>query len=126
MAASASPPPQPPPADTPQTGPNNTPAIVALGIGGIGVAVGGIFGVLALTKKSSLDGVCDANKACPASAQSDINALGTNATISTVGFVVGAIGLAAGAIVLLTSGKGGTSGSAWLGPGSAGVRGEFQ
>jgi hypothetical protein len=123
----AAPPPQSPPAEaTLARPPINTPAIVAFGIGGVGVAIGSIFGVLALTKKSSLDGVCDANKDCPASAQSDINALSTNATISTVGFVIGAIGLTAGAIVLLTSGKGGTSASAWLGPGSAGVRGEFQ
>jgi len=97
---------------------------------------------MALGTKSSLDKACT-SKVCPDSSQSDINALGTRATISTIGFGVGIVGAALGVYFLVTSGGGGSeSGAAaslprsaparrlevqpWIGLGSAGLEGTFQ
>lgn len=108
--------------------------IVLLAAGGAGIIVGSIFGGLALGKKSSLDSACHPKSDCPASSQSDIDALGTNATIATVGFVVGGVAAAAGGVWLLVGGKSKPSTTAsaghvvvhpWVGPTSAGVSGAF-
>ena len=65
----------------------------------MGLVIGGVFGGLALGTKSTLDSHC-VNKTCPASEQSDIDSLSTKATVSTVGFGVGIVGVAVGAILL--------------------------
>lgn len=106
-------------------------AWTSIGVGAVGLAVGTVFGVLALSTKSTLDRDC-VNKACPASSQSDVNALGTRATVSTVGFGVGIVGIGVGAVLLLTSH--GTEAppptatriTPWVGIGAAGLGGTFQ
>jgi PEGA domain len=106
---------------------------VALGVGGLGLAAGTVFGILALSTKSTLDSDCT-NKVCQASSQSNINSLNTQATLSTVGFAVGIVGVAAGVILLVVSHKTesalleprGPHVSPWLGIGTAGVGGTFQ
>ncbi len=108
-----------------------TEAFVALGIGGVGVALGSAFGVVALFRSSFLDGACHQH-ACPPSEQSDINALHTYAVASTVSMGVGVIGLCAGGILLYQSrdaagsmpalGGDGWRVSPWMGLGGAGVR----
>jgi hypothetical protein len=75
----------------------------ALGIGGAGIVTGSVFGLLALGMRSTLNGACPVKTDCPASSQSDINALTTRATVSTVGFAVGIAGIGLGTILLLTS-----------------------
>jgi PEGA domain len=120
---------------TSPSGPNTTRTIayVAFGAGGVGLALGAVFGVLALGNKSSLDNACT-NKVCPSSSQSDINAIGTNSTVSTIGFVLGVAGVATGVILLVASHKNEATASApprphiepWIGLGSAGVGGTFQ
>jgi len=94
------------------------------------------MGGLALGTKSTLDSHC-VGKTCPASEQSDINALSTQATISTVGFGVGIVGVAVGAILLVVS-RGHDEAAAaklepprprvspWIGLGTAGLGGTFQ
>jgi len=103
-------------------------AIGAFAVGGVGVIVGSVFGILALDTKSSLDSHCS-NKVCPQSSQPDIDALGPRATVSTIGFGVGIVGLALGAVLLATS-HGGVEAHAaltpWIGIGSAGLGGSFQ
>ncbi len=111
---------------------NQAPAYVSFGLGGAGLVVGSIFGAMALSNKSSLDGTCPA-KACPASSQSDIDALHTNAIVSTAGFGVGALGLGLGTYFLLSSsGAEHVSGRPaavlvrpWVSPTSVGFAGEF-
>jgi hypothetical protein len=120
-------------------GHSKTLPIVLFSVGGAGIVVGSVFGVLALSTKSSLDGAC-VNKVCPASSQSNINSLSTQATVSTIGFGVGVVAAALGVYFLVTSGASG-SGDAkpatasaspglwlqpWVGLGSAGVGGTFQ
>ncbi|HEY2514085.1 MAG TPA: PEGA domain-containing protein [Polyangiaceae bacterium] len=113
--------------------PSHAPAFVVGGIGVAGVVVGAIFGGLAIGNKSSLNGECDAAKHCTASSQPDIDAFSRNTTISTVGFSVGLVGLAAGTIIFLTERPkteptpvpAALRVTPWVGPGSAGVSGTF-
>ncbi len=118
------------------SGPSRGLAYVALGVGGVGLAVGTIFGVLALGTKSTLDDHC-VNKLCPSSSQSDIDALSTKSTVSTIAFAVGIVGVAAGTVLLVLSHKSDAPSAAareperpritpWLGVGTAGVGGTFQ
>lgn len=95
-----------PPPPPPQSSPSHVPAYIAFGIGIAGVGVGTVTGILALSKKSSLDTACGPSKTgCPSSSQSDIDSAKTMGTISTVGFIVGGVGVAAGVVLLLTEGS---------------------
>lgn len=94
-------------ADT-KGGSNKTLAIVALGVGGVGLVVGGITGAMAMGKASDLDGKCPDGK-CDATrnpdVQSDIDSYKTLGLISTIGFVVGVVGVGAGVVLWVTSPK---------------------
>ena len=111
--------------DRPESrGPNYVPAYLSLSLGAVGVAVGSIFGSLAIADKSSLDRVCAPSGACPTSTESTIRALARDSTISTVGFGVGLAGLTAGVILWLTA-KPSSVTSASLRIGPAWVAGRF-
>jgi hypothetical protein len=128
----AQPPPPPPPSGI---APTTLVGITALGVGAVGLAVGTIFGVVAIDKKGQLDKRCQPANACPPGTQSLIDDANTMATVSTVGFVVGGIGLAAGVtLLLLPTGSGEAKVKAaatpvWLRPyvgaGELGVTGRF-
>ena len=121
------PPPAPPaaPIDRPPPhGPNRLPAYASFVVGVGGVAVGTIFGSLAIGDKTSLDRVCTPGGACPMSADSNIRALARDGTISTVGFAVGLAGFTAGVVLWLTERSSPvTTASLAFGPG--GIIGRF-
>jgi hypothetical protein len=106
---------------------------VAYGVGAAGLATGSVFGILAMNKKSSLDGVCRDEGGCPPERQGDIDRMNTFALVATVGFGVGIAGAAVGTYLLLTDSSGsasaaptkGFSAKPWVGLGSAGVSGRF-
>ncbi len=126
------PPPQPPAPQAPASSPNHTAAYVSFGIGATGLIVGSIFGVLALEDKSHLDSVDGCPSACPASSQSDVDAIHRDSLISTIGIGVGVVGAALGTILFVSAHSDESPRSArielrpWVGPGSAGVGGTFQ
>lgn len=91
-----------PPSDTSHKK-NNTLAYVALGVGGAGLVVGGITGFLALGKKSDLDN-CEGQR-CPSSEADKLDSAKSLATVSTVGFAVGFVGVGAGIVLLLSGGS---------------------
>jgi hypothetical protein len=139
-AAAEIPPPgqtEPPPAaPTKGSSINKTIGYAALGVGAAGVVVGSIFGIIAIGKHGSIADACQ-NGNCPSTEQSDISSYHTMGTVSTIGFIVGGVGLAAGAVLILTApkahgdvqvGKGqflAPTISPYVGPGSAGVIGRF-
>ncbi len=103
---------------------------VAFGVGGAALIVSGVTGVLMLAKQSDLSNTCP-NHVCAPSKYSDLDAANTLATISTVGFIVGGVGVAVGVIALLV-GKPSVAQTQtqatvqpWIGAGAAGVRGTF-
>jgi hypothetical protein len=110
--------------------------VLAFGTGAAGVAVGAVAGVAALKQKSDLDESCTlGTDRCDPRYQDNIDAMNRNATISTIGFGVGLVGVGVGTVLLLTRSDGGrergpdetaTVGiSPWIGLGAAGLDGTF-
>lgn len=81
--------------------PSRAPAYVAFGLAGAGLATGAVFGVLAMQDKSRLDRACTASRACPPTSQSNVDAMGRDGVVSTVGFGVGGAMLALGVVLWL-------------------------
>lgn len=80
---------------------SKAPIYVAYAVGAVGIGLGTVFGVLALGKKNDLDDACK-NKVCPSSTQQDtIDSGKTFGTVSTIGFVIGGIGVALGTYFVL-------------------------
>ena len=101
---------------------------VAFGVGGVGLAVGVIAGVIAGDKHSTLAGECDNGAGtCAPQYAGDLDGFHSARTWSTVGYVVGALGFAGGAVLWFTAPKAGgaVAASVWVGPGSTGVAGRF-
>lgn len=104
----------------------------ALGVGAAGVVVGSVFGVMALSSHGSLSDDCQ-NGTCPSSKSDDVSSYHTKGTVSTVGFIVGGVGLAAGAALILLAPKAHTEvqigKSTYItpvfGPTNAGIVGRF-
>jgi hypothetical protein len=100
----------------------------SLAVGGVGVVVGSIAGVLVMTKHNSSevnDSCVDGR--CPSSVQG-LDGYNAARTISPIGFIVGAVGLGAGAGLLLTAPKSSSQTASitpWVGVGSVGVSGGF-
>jgi hypothetical protein len=82
---------------------SNTLAYVALGVGGVGLVVGGVTGFLALGKKGDLKDCVGSS--CPPSQKDTLDSAKSMATISTVGFTVGFVGVGVGVVLLLTGGS---------------------
>jgi hypothetical protein len=83
-----------------------TVAYVALVAGGAGLAVGGVTGVLALSKRGSLEdnpGCNAAESVCLPSQRSEVESLDTLRTLSTVGLIAGGVLATTGVVLLLTS-----------------------
>lgn len=83
---------------------NKTLALVAFGVGGAGILVGAITGLVAVGKHGDLSDQCPDGK-CTSDKQSDIDSYKTMGTISTIGFIVGGVGVAAGAVLWFTAPK---------------------
>lgn len=126
--AAAEPPPKvvPPPTPAPiaPAPSNGIPAfgIVGLSVGVVGVAVGGVAGIVALTRLGKAKDVCAADKSCPPSASYDLDTSRRAGNISTVGFIVGGVGLAVFGVSLFVRGARPTTVGLSVGPTMAGLR----
>jgi hypothetical protein len=142
------PPPQPGPAPAPADtgadaaggsgGGSKTLGFVALGIGGAGLAVGTVTGLMAMSKTKDLEDLCNPDKVCENEDSFDKYDSAKNlATVSTIAFGVGIVGVGAGIVLLVTSGgktentarthvtHAGVSYRPWIGVNSAGMSGSF-
>jgi hypothetical protein len=79
-------------------------AYAALGVGLVGVGVGSVAGMRALDHKRAVDDECK-GAACSSLGKDEADAGKTAALVSTVGFGVGAVGLGAALVLLLTHGS---------------------
>jgi hypothetical protein len=97
-------PPPPPPPDVPAetAEPSRVPAYIAFGVGAVGLGVGTVFGLSAMSTKSDLEKVC-VDGGCPPSAQSDIDSMQSSATVATIGFGVGLVAVGVGAYLWLSA-----------------------
>ncbi len=83
-----------------------TASYVVGGVGLAGVVVGGVFGGLAASAKSTLKTECPGN-VCPAGQPADdLAGARSKALVSTLGVAVGGAALATGVVLFLVSGKG--------------------
>jgi hypothetical protein len=131
-------PPLPPPPVTLVKNPNGqTQRIagwIAVGVGAGGLIAGAVNGVAALSLQSKLSEKCPMNQ-CIREQHDDVDLFNLETTASTVGFIIGGVGAAAGVTLLLTAppeliqvrGKKERASAPrlWVSPFGAGVRGEF-
>ena len=80
-------------------------ALVAGGIGVAGLALGGVTGAMALSKRSVIRAHCE-GAVCDAEGKAAADAIQLPGTLSTIGFGVGAASVAAGLILWLTEPRG--------------------
>lgn len=127
----APPPASPAPAPAASSGGNNTLAYVLLGVGGAGLVTGSVTGLMAMSKKSSLD--CP-DKHCSPAEHDTLDSAKTLATVSTIGFGVGLAGAAVGVVLLMTGNKteaapaarvGNITARPWAGSQMLGLEGSF-
>jgi hypothetical protein len=100
------------------------------GIGGGGIAVGGIAGAMLLAKQSELDSSEDcADHACGPAKHDDVDQLNALRRISGAALAIGGVGLAAGLTLVLTAPSATDTASPrvspWVGLGAVGAVGEF-
>jgi hypothetical protein len=100
--SASAPPPPPPPSAAPPSGHGPWPW-VAYGVGGASLIASGIFYALRSSAISDLESKCEGNK-CPASLQDTSDKGKTYTTVANVTLGIGIVGLAAGTILLLTTG----------------------
>jgi hypothetical protein len=104
-----------------------------VGIGVAGVVTGAVAGGVAIGQRSRLDERCGPNShLCPKPLENDVDGYNTLRHLSTVGFLVGGIGVAAGTVLLVTAPRASSRRAAsgltltpFVGVASAGVRGAF-
>jgi hypothetical protein len=122
--AARPPPPQPAPATT--SGTARTIGWASLIVGGVGVGVGAVTGIVALDLAAQVKDRCSSH-VCPSQSDVEMAKTGsTSSTVSTVGFGVGIVGVALGAVLLLRGDHGpgaraSTQLSPVVGPRTAGV-----
>ncbi|MEZ4444795.1 MAG: hypothetical protein R3B72_37315 [Polyangiaceae bacterium] len=117
---------EPPPPAEPAPEGSLVPAIVAYAVGAAGLGVGIATGVVAKSKIDDVKSRCDGVH-CLQSDAALADEASSFATVSTVGFVIGGVGLAAGVVLTIWRPGGGGGEQAWLevGPSSLAVGGRF-
>lgn len=93
----------PPPAAEPASKTRVLP-IVLFGVGGAGLATGGVFGALALSARADAEAACVSSAAgyiCSSAASDAIAADKTRSLVADIGFGVGALGLIGGVVTLV-------------------------
>lgn len=117
------------PPEAPRSSWQRPTAFAAGGLGVAGLGVGVITGLMATSHHGKAEEQCP-NNVCVAgsSGEDEVNSFRTLRTVSTVGYVVGAVGLVAGVTLLLTAPAqrpGRASVSVFMNAGNAGVMGAF-
>lgn len=99
------------------------PGVVLVGVGGIGLLLGTVFGALALDREAEVKDSCNGTQ-CPSSSEPIKEEAETFSHVSTAGFVIGGVAAAVG-VVLLIWRPGGGDAEVALGPAQASLRIRF-
>jgi hypothetical protein len=99
------PPPPPPQTETSSWSTQKTFAVIAGGVGVAGIAVGSVFGVVAMSKNNEAlqSQNCRTASLCTQNGLSLTSDAKNAANLSTVGFIVGGVALAAGVVLWITA-----------------------
>lgn len=89
---------------TAEHSPSHTAAYVAFGIGAVGLATGGVLGVLTMQQHKDLQGQCPGD-VCSHDQQSDVDAAKRLGNFSTIAFGVGGAGIVLGSVLFFTAGS---------------------
>ena len=116
------------------------PAAIAFGVGAAGLAFGAVYGVFAFNETSNVEANCKDGR-CPPDQAEALDIAKANGTVSTVGFVVGGVGVATGIVLLIVRSSGDdeapkddepakedaseVSVLPWIGAGQVGLMGTF-
>ncbi len=114
---------------------DHTAAYIAWGVGGAALAVGSVFGLIAIDGKSDLDDQCP-NNLCPATSSARLDSARGASTAATVLFAAGGASLALGTVLYFvaspsddgereSSAREPSAPRAWIGIGEVGLSGEF-
>jgi hypothetical protein len=106
-------------------GTQRTLALVSGGLGVVGIGIGTVFGLKSKSKHDEADGYCNGPACTDQRGVTAADAAISAGNVATVGFVVGAVGLAAGVTLWLTAPKRGLAPSPTelaLGPGFVQLR----
>jgi len=121
------------PIETPSHDPGGAQRGIGILLGGVGLAalgVGGIFGGAALAKKGDIDAACGGSAqtctAAPGSMDAGRSEQQNYARLSTLGFVVGGVAVAAGVVLYLTAPHAKTSVAVTGSLGGVSLVGRFQ
>ena len=102
---------------------------VGLGAGGVGLVVGGVTGLMVLSKKKDLDNAGCVNNGCPYAVEDERNSYNSLRNVSGISFIAGGVLAGAGAVLVLTAPSVPEATTAsirpFVGIGSAGVEGVF-
>jgi hypothetical protein len=130
--ASTSPAPEAPPAADAGGGSFYKPAAIgAFAVGGAGLVLGAITGAVALGKHSDLKTECPSGSCDTTASQSTLSSYKTMGALSTVGFIVGGVGVGGGVVLLVlapkapSAAKTGTTFQPYVGFGTVGATGTF-
>ena len=93
---------------------------IGFGVGAAGLILGGVTGAIALGDHSTLAKACT-NGSCGSDQQSKIDSYHTMGALSTTGFIVGGVGVAAGAILFFLQPKSTSSAPATQPPPATGL-----
>jgi len=77
------------------TGGTSSLTYIGFAVAGVGIAVGSVTGLIALSKKNAAEEGC-AGSRCPPSTHDELTRADTMATVSTIAFVAGAVGVGVG------------------------------
>jgi serine/threonine-protein kinase len=105
-------------------GGQRTAALVVGGVGVAGLAVGTVFGVIAIWDKHIADQACDGTACTSSGGVTAGKDAQSAANVSTVAMIVGAVGVAGGTILWLTAPHR-TPAAVGIGPSGIAVRGSF-
>jgi hypothetical protein len=107
-------------------GTQRTLAIVAGGLGVVGLGVGTAFGIVALSQKSGAETACPSSSCATEAGSNKWSQAATSGNVSTVALIVGGVGIAGAAVLWLTA-PGAQSGTTQvgIGPGVVEVKGTW-